>query len=328
MRVLWTHNFNPDEFNGQMFIKTASTKLEERGVELHFEYLGNLCSVANLLRARRRLQRMASGFDIVHAQYGSACAFATSAIEGIPKVLSIRGNDWSPYSCSIGVPYFHSRLARMMTRWSLERYDRVLPVSQRIAHEIKRYLSRPSVSVMPSPIDLNKFIPRDRKEARRMLGFGDCSKKWVLFTAAYLDDPVKRFNLAKKAFDIADAKCGNLRLLIATNIPHDRMPLLTAASDVVLCTSETEGWPNSVKEALACNVPFVSTDVGDLREIAQKEPICRISPADPAALAENICDVLASPAAHELRRHVIDMGLDVAGDRLVSIYKSLISRRR
>ena len=60
----------------------------------------------------------------------------TAAIEGIPKVLSIRGSDWNVLNDSIGFHYFHTRLARGMTRWSLGHYDCVLTASCRLAADV------------------------------------------------------------------------------------------------------------------------------------------------------------------------------------------------
>ena len=135
MRVLWPHNFNPALPNSQLFMDVASKGLRAHGFDPYRDYLGNLRSITNLMSARSRLRRLAVDFDLVHAQYGSACALATSAIGGIPRVLSVRGSDWNVRSTSIGFHYFHSRLAKWMTRRSLRHFDCVIAVSRRMADE-------------------------------------------------------------------------------------------------------------------------------------------------------------------------------------------------
>ena len=119
-----------------------------------------------------------------------------------------------------------------------------------------------------------------------------------------------------------------LELRIASDIPYEVIPIYTAACDVILCTSESEGWPNSVKEALACNVPFVSTDVSDLSDIALEERSCRIVPPDVNVIADALCDSLEAAGPRDLRRFVTGMSLDATSDRLVSIYETLTSGPR
>jgi glycosyltransferase involved in cell wall biosynthesis len=167
----------------------------------------------------------------------------------------------------------------------------------------------------------------EKEEARALLGCPGSTEKWVLFNASRPHNPIKRFGLAMEAFKLANAKCRNLRLRVATNLPHEEVPLFTAACDVILCTSEAEGWPNGVKEALACNVPFVATDVSDLRDIASVEPTCRVCSADPGVLATNLCEVLAAQPRPDLRRHVVSMGLDATRERLLSVYETLLMLR-
>jgi glycosyltransferase involved in cell wall biosynthesis len=327
MRVLWTHNFNAALLNGLVLLDTAARALRERGVDLTLEYLGNLRSARTLWEARHRVRRLAPSFDIVHAQYGSACALATAGAEGVPKVVSIRGADWNPHRAGFGFHYVHTRLARGMTRRSLSRYDCIISVSRRMAGELVAVAPGSQVVTLPTPIDLERFVPRDKADARTQLGFPGNREKWVLFNAKSLEDPIKRFPLAREVFARAQRRRGDLRLRIATELPYAMLPLFAAACDVILCTSDAEGWPNSVKEALACNVPFVSTDVSDLAEIAREEPSCRVCPAEPAALAEALCEVVERPAGADLRRHVLSMSVDASSGRLIGLYQALCSDR-
>lgn len=328
MRVLWTHNFDPRIPNSGVFVFTAAEGLRARGIDLQLEYLGNLRSVPQLLRARARVRQLAPEFDLVHAQFGSACALATAAVEEVPKVLTIRGSDWNTHNSSLGFLYFHTRLASIFTRAAIGAYDCVISVSRRMAAELAQFAPNALMTVLPSPIDLTRFVPRNRSEAKTLLGYSNCAEKWVLFNSVSLNNSVKRFGLANQAFELAQSRHGNLRLRIATDLSHDVLPLFVAACDVIVCTSEYEGWPNSVKEALACNIPFVATDVSDLRDIARKEPSCRICPPDAQAIADSICDVLAGPEPQGLRQYVSGMGLDAISDQLILTYDSVLSRFR
>src|SRR5207248_11006870 len=121
---------------------------------------------------------------------------------------------------------------------------------------------------------------------------------------------------------------GGRRLRHATELPHSAIEQFVAACDLILCTAEAEGWPNSVKEALAGDVPFVATDVSDLSVIAAQEPSCRVCPADARVIAANVCEVLAGPEPVGLRKHVGGMSVDAIADRLVATYLSVLADYR
>lgn len=302
----------------------AADGVRAQGIDVQCAYLGNLRSVPNLVAARRRVAGLARDFDVIHAQYGSACGLVTAAVEGPPKVISIRGNDWNVHN-SFGFHYVHTRIARWMTRRSLRRYDAAVAVSERMAKDIRAYRPGLRVLAIPSPVDVKQFVVRDKSEARRELGFPDSTERWVLFNALNLDDPIKRFPLAKRAVDLANQRLGNVRLRLATNLPHRDVPRFTAACDLILCTSETEGWPNCVKEALACNVPFVATDVSDLAAIARQEASCRVvAEPDAEALANAICDALEKGASADVRKYALAMSVDRTTRKLVDLYESLV----
>ena len=294
---------------------TSANGLRALGVDIQFEFLGNLRSPWSVLAARKRVRLRARDFDVVHAQYGSACAFVTAGVDDRPTAVTVRGNDWNLHNETFHPLYFHTRLARAMTRGSLGRFSAVLPVSKRLAKEIAQEVPESRISVMPSPIDLALWKPRM---------YATHVTRNVLFTANAPRDPIKRFSLCEQTIAIVKQNIGDVTLKIASGISHTDMPSFVAACDAVLCTSETEGWPNSVKEALACNVPFVSTDVSDLSKIADQENTCRISEPDPNSLARNLCEVLGSPRSPSLRRHVEHMDLKPSCERLIHIYKSLV----
>lgn len=319
MKVLWTHNFDPAKRNAGCFMHTAARGMEALGVEVQLEYLGNLRNPLGIAAARRRVRRLARGFDVAHAQYGSACALATVGC-GVPSALYVRGSDWHPYSDTQLHPlWLHTRLAHGMTLGVLRRFGAITCVSERIAREVAR-CAQPctEVVVLPSPIDLMRWPERSGPRAGRR------PPHRVLFTSNSLANPIKRQGLLEAACEIASRQVGPIEVVRATGIDHEAMPALVASCDAVACTSETEGWPNSVKEALACGIPFVATDVSDLATIAQKEPSCRIAAADPKAFARGLCEVLTSPVKRGLRQHVAHMDLPDSSRKLKAVYERLL----
>ena len=327
MRVLWTHNFDPKLKNSGTFMHISAEGVRKRGFDLELCYLGNLRSVKNIMCAREQIKRVAGDFDLVHAQFGSACAFATTGAKHTPNVLSLRGSDWYRYREKWNFQAAHGLMATAMTRQVVDKFDAVVVMSNRMAVDVHRKYPNVNVITIPDPINLQAFRPIDKQAARAELGFPDDTDKWILFTTLSTKNPVKRVRLAQEAVILANQRLGGIKLRIATGLDHAGMPLFVGACDLVLSTSVYEGWPNSIKEALACNIPFVATDISDLCDIVIEEPSCRICAPDPLILADNICDVLSNHNVGNLRRHVSEMGVQTVGAKLIALYRDLVSMR-
>src|SRR5205814_8786336 len=130
-----------------------------------------------------------------------------------------------------------------------------------VSGQMKAFLPR-SVRprVVPSGLDLNLCRPVPRDDARRRLGL-PLDRRLVLFVGNPAE-PRKRYPLACDALALLP-RALSAELLLAWGTPHSDMPLLMSAADALVFTSVQEGSPNSVKEALACNLPVVSVPVGD-----------------------------------------------------------------
>ena len=177
------------------------------------------------------------------------------------------------------------------------------------------------------------FVPRDRGEARRRLGW-PADGRVVLFAA----DPKsggsktarrggradKRYWLAEEACKRARAELPDLRLHAAAGVPPQEMPLLMNAADCLLLTSATEGSPNVVKEALMCNLPVVTTEVGDVRDVlAGVDPSYVVSEGSPADLAGALIHCLELPRRSNGRARSAWLAQDAVARRLLELYATL-----
>lgn len=328
LRCLWVHNFDPSIPVGGVFMHTLADAMQACGVNVDLLYTGKLSSPLEIWRARALLREIEGGFDIVHAQYGSMCSLVASAAS-IRKLISLRGSDW--YDMPVG-PWrqrLHGVLANLLTRLGLPYYDRVVVMSHSMRDEIDKRNTSPGsraqrIDVVPDGLDLELFQPLDRQTCRQALGQGSDSRPWVLLTTLFEDNPIKRVPLARQAVELARQQLPDLVLKVASNVAHRDMPLWVNACNATLMTSIHEGWPNAIKESLACNVPFVSTDVSDLGLISALEPSCKTVAADPQALADALIGTLQNPTGNNLRIHVKDMEVRVIARRLRHIYYEMM----
>jgi glycosyltransferase involved in cell wall biosynthesis len=99
------------------------------------------------------------------------------------------------------------------------------------------------------------------------------------------------------------------------------------AADVLLVTSFTEGSPTVVQEAMACNLPVVSVDVGDVRERLQGVAACEVVVGrDPNELGNALAGVLLAAKRSDGRTHAAALGVEAIAERLADFYRLALGR--
>jgi teichuronic acid biosynthesis glycosyltransferase TuaC len=248
MRVLVVTNFEPDAGAPQRgrWVRDQIEEIRRRQVEVElFSFPPGSRQYIPATRRLRGLLRERPPFDLVHAHYGLPgwCAFLAGAR---PLIVSFHGTD-------VRHPVV-GRLSRRLVR----RVDLVAAVSRALfATEDGRpgLPVLPGSAVLPCGPDLGRFgrVPRDR--ARRELGL-DPDGRYLFFPAS----PARPEKRADRAAELA-AACG-AELLSGGSIEPERMKLWINAANAVLVTSDYEGFGMVCLEALACDVPVLSTPVG------------------------------------------------------------------
>ncbi len=269
-----------------------------------------------------------AGVDVVHVMYGGVMAERVLRRAWVqPTVVTFHGSDllgehlsgWRRKAVAhVGVLASHRAAARATG---------IVAVSQIVAAALPRTIPSDKVRIIPCGIDLDRFVPMDRAACQQRLGWNS-EQLHVLFPAN-TGDLVKRPALAAAAVARLVAGGTPATLHHLSGIPNDEVPVWMNASDVLLLTSLHEGSPTVVKEALACNVPVVSVDVGDVAERIAAIPGCRLIAAGADALVEALAEALADVArtrAPIQGRHLMAALSHVAiAERLRDLYATLLA---
>jgi len=172
-----------------------------------------------------------------------------------------------------------------------KRADWIVAVDKECAEQARRHGAGDRVTVLMNAVDANYFFPdkvrRDQK--RRELGLGE-GERLVLMSGRL--EEVKRIDRAIRAVSLlASAGCScklmiigegterraleelakqvglSERVLFLGRRLHRELPDLYNAADALLLTSEREGAPMVVLEALASGTPVVATAVGGVPDL-------------------------------------------------------------
>ncbi len=309
----------PEKPHQVPFIVQQADFLKRAGVELEiFPFRGGkrLDRYASAWRqAQKKITR--GNFDLVHAQWGQSGLLALP--KHIPLVVTFRGDDLEGVIGENGKPTLAGRVLKQASRLVAQAADQIIVVSESLA----RAIPGRNYHVIPSGIDMQLFCPAPQADARRKLGL-DLNQRYVLFAGA-TGNPRKRFALAQQAVNLLPPAL-NTRLLVADQVMHEQIPDYMNASDVLLLISIHEGSPNVVKEALACNLPVVSTNVGDVRERVKNITGCFILDDDrPETIANTLQAVLQRNERIDGRASVLELDEHILAQKVLHVYQLAVN---
>lgn len=287
-------------------IKNQGQSLERIGCALEYftvQGTGVLGYLKNIPRLRKAIKKF--GPDVVHAHY-SFCGFVTTLAGARMSVVSLMGSDVKSAASFKRIIKFFSKYC----------WGTTIVKSQ----DMKGALGFSDADVVPNGVDIDRFKPLNKIECQEILDW-DVNKKHVLF-AASPSRTEKNYVFAKEAFDLIDDAKYELHFL--ENVSNAEIPTYHNAADVVLLTSLWEGSPNVIKEAMACNRPIVSTNVGDVDFVLGSTDGCYLCDFDVNTCSEKLQLALSYGRETEGRSRIVDLGLDSksVGDQLLNIYSN------
>jgi teichuronic acid biosynthesis glycosyltransferase TuaC len=305
------------------YLKRQVDFLRRAGVDVDVFAFRGARKPMNYLRARRRLhaQLSANRYDLVHAQFGQSALLVWP--RRIPLVVTFHGCDLQGVKRPDGRMSASGLILQRLCRAIGRRAEAVIVVSDRMRQFLPPSIQAP---VIPTGIDFDTVPRITTAEARRQLGL-PLDERLVLFVGNP-NEPVKRHHLAAEAVALLEHTLKS-RLIVGWGMQPSEILLLMTACDVLVVSSIQEGSPGVVKEALACNLPVVSVDVGDVPLRLAGVEGCEVCADDsPATIAAALERVLRRGTRIDGRDRVRDLDERVLASRVIAIYQSIVPGRR
>jgi teichuronic acid biosynthesis glycosyltransferase TuaC len=307
MKILFISSGNV--YNGiSPIVLSQGKSLENEGIDIEFFTIigkGLRGYLRNVVRIKSHLRK--NKYDLIHAHYWLSGIIA-SLSGAQPLVVSLMGTEART-----------GKLSRAIIRYfSRNIWNHTIVKSFRIREE----LNLAKASILPNGVDFERFKPMNREEAKKITGIDN--GKFILFAS----DPSrceKNYSLAEEA--VRRAGIEKNRLYVVNNKPHEQMSYFINAGDVLLLTSFWEGSPNVIKEAMACGLPIVSTDVGDVREVIGDTEGCFVTGYDPDEVADKLKCALQFGRRTTGREKIKHLDEKIISKKLTEIYSNLLHGR-
>ncbi|WP_417595110.1 glycosyltransferase [Parasphingorhabdus sp.] len=288
--------------------------------------------IANaLLPLIKRLHEKAP-FDVIDAEFfypdGPAAMRLAEAL-GIPFTIKARGADIHHWGSD--------PKCRLQILHAAEKASAMLAVSEALKRDMVALgMDDDKIAVHYTGLDQDKFRPINRAKAKRTLGVdgpllittGALIKRknqdMVIRALADVPDAVlmlagegeeeQNYRALAKQLGVAE------RVRFLGSVPHDQLPQLTAAADIAILVSRSEGLANAWVEALACGTPVIISEAGGARELVNSPVAGRIVDQNVEAIVAAIKAILTEPPEQEMVRSAVGrFSWENNGDQLRSI---------
>lgn len=303
------------------FIKSQRDSLVKNGVNIT-TFLMDGSGAINYFKSIFKIRKLLikGDFDLIHAHYNLTAIIAFFAKTGLKKriVVSLMGDDlYGTYSINNKLT-FKGRINILLAKTFIPNYDYIIVKSKRMKGLVNSKFHN-KLKVVPNGVDFKVFNPIDYDEARKKLNI-ERKPKVILFLNN-VNDPRKNYELFKQSISLLKSK---INTLVPYPVKQTEVPIYLSAADVLVHCSKMEGSSNLIKEAIACNCPIVSTDVGDAKENFEGIDGCYIADFSPDFFSDKIELALDMKTRTNGREKIGHLKLESVAETITHIYVQLL----
>jgi glycosyltransferase involved in cell wall biosynthesis len=294
------------------FIQRQFESLRKENIDVK-HYVIKEEGIKGYINAWKHLINHKNTYDIIHAHYAYSFYPVVLSFSKAKKVISFMGSDL--YGV-IGKGKVRRIINIVLSQIVAFLADFIIVKSE----EMKTFLPQlyySKVKVIPNGVDLNKFKKINKKDACKKLNLP--TKNYLLFLGD-TQDRRKNFQfIIENKYEIE--KMG-YEILTPYPVDPDLVPLYINISDALVMPSLKEGSPNVIKETLACGKPFLSTDVGDVRELVEYSNLSSLF-SDSSDFIDKLA-IIKDSVNRTQSKFYEDYSTESIAKKIVSLYKNLL----
>ncbi|MEO7310312.1 MAG: glycosyltransferase family 4 protein [Chitinophagaceae bacterium] len=297
--------------------------ITEQGILVDHIYFTGRKNPLNCIKAAIKIRQLVKGkeYELVNQYWGGMSSFFTAFLCPCVYIISLLGSDLYGQYKQNGSRTLMGRMLSFFSQLTIVFASGVIVMSGKMKERLWVSSRKKAIAICEG-ISLAKFFPIPVADARKHLAW-EMEKPVILFFSS--DAYVKNMPLAKKAFEALKEELPSAQLFMVQGIPHAELVWYYNAANLLLMTSYHEGSNNSIKEALACNLPVVSVNVGDAAErLHNVTPSAVVDSFEPRDLAHEMLKVLRKNMRSNGLDKVNEVELPNIAVKIVGYYSSFL----
>ena len=328
MKILYLTNMYPREYGDYfgIFIKKELEELRKLGFVVDYIFVNGRRSKINYLSIFNILSSMKESYDLVNVNHSLLLPHALFAKKilslNVPIVFTLHEGELS-YNLKSENILHRLAYSKLWRKPLLQQVDLIITKNKEILKNLGDNIKSVEIS---SAVDTEIFKPIKKEEAKNKLDIKN--NELVMFFPADKNRLTKNYNFIEKLLPGIIKKLGKNVLLIAGPKPSKKMVWYYNAADVVIFPSLYECSPVVIKEAMACNIPIVASNVGDISRVFGNTKGCFVIEGwDEEIYIDKIVEAIKLKIS-EGRKRIFDLGYDWSqtakkiSDALLQCYKN------
>jgi glycosyltransferase involved in cell wall biosynthesis len=310
LRILLVSQFypGPEDPDLGVFVRELEVRLVARGNVVERAVLDRRGGGKRRFLTLARdtfLRARAFGPDVVYAHFLVPTGLIAAVAGRAPLVVTAHGRDVRNVGAYPGM--------RAATTTVVRRASRVIAVSDYLRRELEAKVpaARGKAVVIPSGVDVERFVPSPAPSSLRFLCIGSLTPRKNVVRLARAFEQLGEGTLAFVGDGPLRRELAGLpNVELLGTVPHEELPDQIAAARVVCQPSLIEPLGQALLEGMACGRAVVATRIGGPAEFVGPDAGVLVDPADEAALADGLRAAAALPCPNPAARSAAER-LDV-----------------